>query len=361
MPDEPNGREPISWRIRRWAAPFALALSVAASIGAVQLFADGDTASALSHDGRRMPRFTLAAGRMGGTSSEGGPTPWFQVSTIQQDKVKPVDSVPPPSSAGSAQAILAGPHGTFAVSSLQEKACESRLYRFGLTGDGHVKEIEPLSEDVIPARADGLAISPDGDRIAYATTPCTNTAEPRATVTVMDIGSGHRRTWTTAAPSVVGEIVWARDDHTLGYTLSDVRPATGRPGAPYKRDVGNVTVHALDTAKAGTDLRAGRVLFRQPAGPGAVTSAVMNPDGRTGYGTMKAPSSIMLFSFTAGKPMKVTKTIRVKPNTLMVMDVVTRDGPRYACLDGLDAFGRVVEGGFMNSSGGSGCTVAYAY
>lgn len=358
---KPDGRDPMSWRIRRWAGPIVLALSMAASIGAVRLLADEHAASATAP---RMPRFTLVVGRLGGTSSEREPAPWFQVSTIQNNKVKPVDSVPPPPSAGGAQAILAGPDETFVVSSLQEKACESRLYRFGLTPQGHVKGLEPLMRDVVQARVGGLAISPDGDRIAYATMPCANTAEPRATVTVMDIDSGHRRTWTAAAPSVIGEIVWARDGHTLGYSISDVHPVAARSGTPLERGVGNTTVHALDTGKAGTDLRAGRVLFRQPAGSGQVTSAIMNPDGRTGYGAMRRarPASILLFSFAAGEPMKITKTIKVKPNVgLAVVFSTGDDEPRHACLGGLDAFGRVVESRFTNMSGTSGCAVTYAY
>lgn len=296
-----------TWFIRRWAAPLALAVSVAASIGAVHLLADGQAATAPSGE-QRMPRFIVAVGEIGDGPQERGPKPWFQVRAAQAGGARPVDSVPAPRSAG-------------------------------------------------------LAMSPDGERLAYATASCAKTAQPQSAVTVLDLGSGRRRTWSTAAPSLVGEIVWARDGRTLGYTIGDVRPEVG-PGPFHERGVGNVTVYALDTGGRGADLRGGRVLFRQPEDSGSVSTAVMNPDGRAGYGVMKKarPPSSVIFSFSAGKPMKVTQTIKTRPNFATAIVFATDDQPRYACLGGVDSFGRVQDGRFADTSGsGPGCSVAYAY
>lgn len=105
------------------------------------------------------------------------------------------------------------------MTSSRDEPCESRIYRFRLGSDGHATDIAPLPGGVIPSRVAGLAMSPDGDRVAFATTPCTEVPQPpRATLTVLDIDSGNRRTWSTTAPSVIGEIVWASDNDTLGYT-----------------------------------------------------------------------------------------------------------------------------------------------
>lgn len=274
-----------------------------------------------------------------------------------------MDSVPAPRSAGAAQSVIAGPEGTFVLSALEEKSCATRFYRFRLTGDGKVKELAPLTADSVTARVAGLAMSPDGERLAYATAPCAQAAQPQATVTVLDLGSGRRRTWSTAAPSVVGEIVWARDDRTLGYTIGDVR-SEAEPGPFHERGVGNVAVHALDTGVRGADLRGGRVLFRQPDDSAAVTTAVMNLDGRAGYGAMKKarPPSSVIFSFSDGRPMKVTQTYKSRPNVVTAFIIATDDHPRYACLGGVDSFGRVRDGLFADASGsGLGCSVAYAY
>ncbi|SNR59017.1 hypothetical protein [Actinomadura mexicana] len=360
--DESQEVRPRSWFIRRWAAPLVLAMSVAASIGAVHLLADGAAATAPSGE-QRMPRFVVAVGEIGDAARERGPKPWFQVRAAQAGEARPVDSVAAPRSAGAAQSIIAGPEGTFVLSAFGEKSCTTRFYRFRLAGDGRVKELAPLVREAVPARVAGLAMSPDGARLAYATGPCAQGAQPQSTVTVLDLGSGRRRTWSAAAPSVVGEIVWARDNRTLGYTVGEVRPEVG-PGPFRERTVGNVAVLALDTGGQGADLRSGRVLFRQPDDSAAVTTAVMNPDGRAGYGVMKKarPPSTVLFSFSAGKPMKVIQTFETRPNVATAFVFATDDRPRYACLGGVDSFGRVHEGRFADTSGsGPSCSVAYAY
>ncbi|MEO3825554.1 hypothetical protein [Actinomadura sp. B10D3] len=370
--DDRDERQPLSWRIRRWAGPLAMAVAVAASIGAVRLLADGHTSPPGPLTDRE-PRFLLTVWDTGDSPHGSGRKPWLQVRSFQQDgRSRPVDSVRPPESAGNAQEIIEAPRGRFVVSSLREDPCESRLYGFELTDDGHVKDIEPLGKgDVVPARVAGLAMSPDGARLAYATAPCTDDPQAPvspATLTVLDIASNERRTWTTATPSLIGEIAWARDDRTLGYTLSDVRqgrPAgNGSPGIRGESTVENVTVHALDTGGKGTDLGGGRILFRQQDGSGTVTTAVMDPDGRTGFGALKRerPASTVFFSFAEGEPMRVTGTIERTRNMVSLIAVSGEGERRYACLGGIDSFGRVVDGAFANRPGPtSGCGSAYGY
>ncbi|NEA22084.1 hypothetical protein [Actinomadura bangladeshensis] len=59
--------------------------------------------------------------------------------------------------------------------------------------------------------------------------------------------------------------------------------------------------------------------------------------------------------------MRVTDTIPQKPNTLTAIALTGGEGPQYACLDGLDAFVRVIEGRFTESSISTDCGIAYAY
>ncbi|TDC44006.1 hypothetical protein E1281_34655 [Actinomadura sp. KC345] len=275
-----------------------------------------------------------------------------------------VDEVRPPPSAGQARELVAGPDGDFFVVSSRDKPCESRLYRFGLAGDGQVTGIEPLEGGVVPSRVAGLAISPDGDRIAYTTAPCDDGAQPSAGLTVRDVESDDRRTWSTSGPTIIGEVVWADDNRTVGYTIGDVRPVgpsvASRPVRTAGLGIRNVAVHALDTDEQrdtdgqGADLRGGRVLFRQPDGPGNVSTAVMAPDGRTGYGVMKKgePPDTILFTFTEGKPMRVSKTIPGRPNNGQLVAVsIGEDRPRYACLGGVDS----------SSGRAIACGTAFAY
>jgi hypothetical protein len=292
----------------------------------------------------------------------------LQVRAIQQDRMdRVVDTVRPPSpSAGQARELVAGPDGDFLAVSSRDEPCEARLHRFGLTGDGHVTGIEPLPGGVVPSRVAGLAISPDGDRVAYTTAPCGDEAQPRATLTVRDLESGDLRTWSTAGPTIIGEIVWAADNRTVGYTIGDVQP--GGPSAALPgmagRDIRNVAVHALDSEIEDADLRDGRVLFRQPDGTGNVSGAVMDLDGRTGYGVLKKgePPDTIFFAFAEGEPMQVTDTIPGKPNTVHLVALSSDDRPRYACLGGVDSFGRASTGHFMAANHGHhNCGTTYAY
>lgn len=362
-----NDREPWTWRVRRWAAPVAMALSVTASVGAVQLLADQHFST--SYGDYREPRYLVTVGRTGASSREGGSAPWLQVRALGEGgRPRPVDTVPPPSSsAGEAHEVLAGPNGTFLVVSFREKPCESRLYRFRLREDGRVSEVETLDGEVVPSRVAGLAMSPDGDRIAYTTAPCGDEARPRANVTVLDIASGSRRTWSTTGPSIVGEIVWAGDNRTLGYTISDIEP-TGQVdelGRGMGRGIENVTVHALDTDVKGIDVRTDNVLFRQSDGSVNVATAIMGPDGRGGFGMLKKgePPSTIFFTFREGEPIHVTKTIPAKSNSRSMLAVAAvHENPRYACLNGIDSFGRASSGQFRTFSYGHHyCDSAFAY
>ncbi|TDD63528.1 hypothetical protein [Actinomadura rubrisoli] len=427
----PAGEAPaFRWWVRRWAAPIGLAVAVAASVAGVRLVVD-ESAPPAAQDAEpgadyRRPRFTLVAGRNGAPTKQGENAPWFQIYANERLNQRPFASVQPPEpSAGEVSGILEGPGGTFVVASARAEPCVSGLYRFRLTGDGHVTGMTPVKGGAGPGLVGGMALSPDGRRIAFATAPCATerhpppgggmppraAVPPRAALTVLDTATGNRRTWTTGGPSLIGEIVWARDGRTLGYTISEVHPASPAPsgspapsaspaspssfasptplplltppasptqvpsqlpspmspqppdGGSSRDTVGTVTVHALDTGAPGTELRAGRVLFRSPDGSGKVSSAVMDPDGRTGFGLMYKgePADTILFSFAEGQAMRVTSVIKAKPDTATAVALGGDDEPRHACLGGIDAFGRVVQGSFEeNSQGAGGCHVAWA-
>jgi hypothetical protein len=205
-----------------------------------------------------------------------------------------------------------------------------------------------------------LAISPDGRRIAYATGPCGNPRNsPPATapisLTVLETTTGQHRTWTSSRPAIIGEIVWAGDNRTIGYTTAEISPGSVTVGA--------VEVHATDTENPDTDLLSGRVLYAQDDRTDAVTTAVMSIDGRTGYGALRKeqPASTVLFTFSEGKPIHVTQTIPDEPNSVAMMSFADESGPRYACLGGIDAFGRVDDQKLSDKSPGSlHCSAAYA-
>jgi len=220
---------------------------------------------------------------------------------------------------------------------------------------------------VVPALVGSLAISPDNTRLAYTTAPCATSPRPlprgvpdhpsaalpgNASLTVLEMTTGAHRTWTTDRPSVVGEIVWAADGATLGYTVAEVHPVPqGDPSQPPGDIVDTLTMRTLDTGSAGTDLLAGPALFHQPDGA-SVTSAIMNLDGHTGVGTMRqaSPPAIATFDFAAGQPIVVTHTFPITNRDLYSITLGDRNTPRYACLDGVDPFGRLIQGTLTTTS-----------
>lgn len=325
------------------------------------------------------PRFLLTAGKSGDVSRT-AESPWFQIQEIADSgrTQRLVASVQSPSpSAGEVRSIVGGPGRTFVVAAWRAEPCETVLYRFKLTDDGQAKDITPVTGGRTPALVAGLAISPDGRRIAYATAPCGEDPESSLpattpiTLAVLETTTGQRRTWTSSRPTIVGEIVWAGDSRTVGYTTGEVistTPPAGSPpptsrGEPRGDTVGAIQVRTLHSEALGADLLAGRVLFSPSDEDGTVGTAVMNPDGKSGYGVAHKdePPSTIMFTFNEGQSTRVTETIHADPTSAVtVHSVAGGDGPRYACLNGVDAFGRLSKGRLRSSSRvGGGCTAAY--
>jgi hypothetical protein len=382
MLEEPEGPQdadgPKPARRWRWAAPIGAAVLVVGVVVGILVAqpSENDPPAAGSRAAKQepKPRFMVSGDRSGAVQGTAG-SPWLQVYDLSiNGQPPPVASVPPPSpTAGEVTSIVAGPDRTFVVAALRAKECETVLYRFRLTDDGQVENIEPVAGGTTPTLLAGLAISPDGRRIAYATAPCSDAPAERAlpattpiTLAVLD-PTGQVRTWTSRRPTIIGQIVWAGDSRTIGYTTGEVTPPaspppTGSRDVPRGARVGAIQVRALHTEAPGTDLLDSRVLFDQSDKDDTVETAVMGRDGRTGYGMLHRgqPPSTVMFTFGEGQPMRVTNTIPADPrgNTVMV-SVVSGGEPRYACLDGVDAFGRADDGELRSSRGTRGCATAY--
>ncbi len=358
-------RQPRRWL--KWAMPVGAAVLVAGVVvGIVLAQQPSDTPPVATGPKQEWkPRFMVTVSRSDDSS-------WFDIfDTTKTGQQDPIASAEPPSpTAGKVASIVGGPGRTFVAAAVKTKPCETVLYQFTLTDDGHAKDVAPVTGGTIPALAAGLAVSPDGRRIAYATAPCgekevnSPAVTTPATMAVLDTVTGHHRTWTMTKPMIVGELVWASDNHTLGYTTSELTqtppPANGSRKVSAAT-VGKVQARALDVDAEGTDLLAGRVLLDAAAEDGRLTMAVMNPDGRTGFGMLqkKQPPSILMITYGEGQPMKVTSTVPAGPNgTLPMISIAGNDGPRYACLSGLDAFGREINGELRENALGR-CSTAY--
>lgn len=90
------------------------------------------------------PRFVVTADSWGADPES---TAWFQILDIADgSEERVVDAVAPPSpTAGEVTSIVAGPGNTFVVAAWQVQSCQTTLYRFTLTDDGHAQGLEPLT------------------------------------------------------------------------------------------------------------------------------------------------------------------------------------------------------------------------
>jgi hypothetical protein len=159
-------------------------------------------------------------------------------------------------------------------------------------------------------QAEGLALSPDGEKLAVALSRAA-----RSAIEVFDLAGGPSREWKATLPggTVVGTALlganalsWAADGRTLAFD------AYGPAG---------VEVHALDTAAPATSLSTSRLImiFRRWRTTGSVSgSALITPDGAKII-AMEVPSPqtatqvrVRQFSAIDGRPLRVLATLHYR-------------------------------------------------
>ena len=126
-----------------------------------------------------------------------------------------------------------------------------RFYQLRISSSGQVSALSPLPVPALPADADlsGLALTPDGRKLAVATR--TGGPRPGPEIQVDTLATGAQRVWTWPGAQPIEEslggtgsaLSWAADDRTLAFQ----RLIDGR----YK-------VRLLDTAAPGRSLAASR-------------------------------------------------------------------------------------------------------
>ncbi|WP_187437863.1 hypothetical protein [Actinomadura decatromicini] len=183
--------------------------------------------------------------------------------------------------------VAAAKDGSYVVASYA--AGKVAFHRLHLDADGRPKDLKDLPKAAVAGASTAwsdLAVSPDGDRVAYVTY-----RKARGSVTVVSAGSGARKAWTTRAPGRLSALSWA------GTTLSFVwTPAGGSSGTGHQ-------VRALDLRGAGGDLKVSKVVLTLPKGP---STAVLSRDGRGFIAGFVQDSQLSLQTYSlTGRPGKV--------------------------------------------------------
>ena len=267
-----NGRLPhaqwaLSWP--GWLTPLAAAAAVVAVL-ATTLGLTGTLAGHRpAHRGlparllRGLPRYYIV---LGGTPHGGWPDQAVVHATATGQVVDTL-SVPPAydafimvaAAAGVGRYVLAAQRTEVAGqgrTAVPEPSGPIRFYQVWISKSGEVSPMRPLPVPEVPAgpSLSGLALTPDGRKLAVALETPKPGRNPE--IEVDTLATGAQRVWTWPGGQPIAEslggngtaVSWAADDRTL---------------AIQRQIGGQIQVRLLDTAAPGGSLAASRVALRQ--------------------------------------------------------------------------------------------------
>jgi len=162
------------------------------------------------------------------------------------------------------QISAAGDGRTFTLALLQYP--RTRFYRLKVAANGRSARLTTLGGIQLPAGeyANGIAVSPDGSRLAVA---IQDSGGQHGAVEVVSLATGAARTWATARPGIPGGLSWGGSQR-LGFFWEGSGPAQGSSG-----------LWVLDTAAPGHDLLSGRRIVPAETGGDAVQYAQLTRAG----------------------------------------------------------------------------------
>lgn len=152
---------------------------------------------------------------------------------------------------------------------------DAGLYRLRLARDGHVTSFTTISTNLGLGQAnniDGIALSPDGTKLAVAV-EITHGYTPEAEIVVIPLDHAPRRVWIDRH---LGEFLWNpvwTSNKDIAFLWWDHLTATTFPSP------GRTQERLLNTAAPGSSLLSSRVLTTASAKLGFISSAFATPHG----------------------------------------------------------------------------------
>lgn len=270
-------------RARRWLAPAAAVAAVAAVLAGVALVGSGLGARTAPASGARpaagvaVPRFYVSVSL----------PPHVRVTVHSATTGRVLASEPLPAAAQGAGPIpsiaAAANDRTFAIAAtvhLPHSTLAVRLFEVSVFAGGHLGPVTSIANLTQPASADtvtGIAVSPDGRKLAVAVETPTSGFHPEGQITVISHGGTH--TWF-GGPGIPSDPTWLAGGRKLGFLWWD------RIHGPVQNFTARTQERLLNATARGHSLPAdSRVIAAVPASGQFLESAVLSADGRVLLGT----------------------------------------------------------------------------
>jgi hypothetical protein len=162
------------------------------------------------------------------------------------------------------QIAAAGDGRTFVLALLSFP--QTRFYWLRVTDGGHSARLTALNAAPLPPGeyADGIAVSPDGSKLAVA---IQRSGGQHGAVEVVSLATGATRTWTTERPGIPASVSWA-DERRLGFFWEGTGAAQGSSG-----------LWELNTVASGHGLLSGRRIVPAETGGDTIQDAQLTMAG----------------------------------------------------------------------------------
>lgn len=281
-------------RVTRWARPIGAVAATAAVVGLVAVAVRAPDRDPVVPAGG-VPRHVVAVRHV--------PTDAFEVAVVRADDLagRPVARMSAPTDRTTLRAVAAvGDDRTFYAAWSGIDECRGRLYRLSAPS-GDSTPVLDVAGDVT-----GLAVSPDGRRIAYsmwADGPGESICGGTHEIHVRDLASGQERVWATPGAlriySIVG-LVWSPDGRYVAFGYGDQE------------------VHRIDTTTAPVAL---------PSLPPDPLITNVDENGVPAAGTTcltATPAYLPTGELVAAYHCVDNRTRAAEPTRLVVLDPVTR-------------------------------------
>jgi hypothetical protein len=178
----------------------------------------------------------------------------------------------------------------------------NRYYLMRVAADGRAANLSLLHIPLSPHATDGIALSPDGSKVATAVQSCRAGGCQYTGIQVVTLATGASRTWTTQADGAPFSVSWVGSGH-LAFDWQ------GRAASGYR---------VLDITRPGSNLLAAQPM----AGPPPVATGFVPPALFTSDGRAVITSTVRNIPEGSGRDTVIARIVELDANTGQLLQVL---------------------------------------